>query len=136
MGKSIRDLPFDSEKNIQNNFLYVAPELYVDVKPGAQTKDDPYTKMSDVYAFGMIMYFILAGQEPLKDAFARFSAYPHKFLNHMVKNNLHPDTSVEILSPQNCPPLLVDLVKMCTEHEPEKRIQSFDEILRLLTTPQ
>eukprot|EP00818_Percolomonas_sp_WS_P000322 CAMPEP_0117441936 /NCGR_PEP_ID=MMETSP0759-20121206/3890_1 /TAXON_ID=63605 /ORGANISM="Percolomonas cosmopolitus, Strain WS" /LENGTH=1022 /DNA_ID=CAMNT_0005233803 /DNA_START=292 /DNA_END=3360 /DNA_ORIENTATION=+ len=124
-------------KNIQNNFLYVAPELYVDVKPGAaQSKEDPFTKVSDVYAFGMIMYFILTGQEPLKEIFTRFSAYPHKFLNYIVKEKVHPDTTVDSLLPQNCPPLLVDLVRKCSEHEPEKRTQSFEEILRLLTTPQ
>ncbi|RIB05522.1 kinase-like domain-containing protein [Gigaspora rosea] len=81
---------------------YIAPEVLM---------RQPYTKKSDIYSFGIIMWEILHGV-PV--------SYYHKFSKQQLQlkicyNNLRPPVNNE------APQCYVSLMKECWDKEPEKR---------------
>lgn len=78
--------------------LYCAPEI--------RHNENLYTPSVDIFSFGMIMYRIVAGQEPFKDI-------PDIEKVQRIQNEERPEISN--------PPLLATLIKSCWDHNPEKR---------------
>ncbi|RIB06535.1 kinase-like domain-containing protein, partial [Gigaspora rosea] len=79
---------------------YVAPEVF---------SKGYYTKASDIYSFGLIMWELAVGQTP-------FSEYKHdKDLVSDICNGIRPDIDRSI------PQFYVELMTICWDANPEKR---------------
>jgi len=78
-----------------------------------------YSKMSDVWAFGIVVYEIVAQCEPHKD----------KDLIDVALQIRDAGLTPEI--PSDCPPLLREVMKMCWNKQPEQR-PPFEKICSLL----
>ncbi|GES73544.1 kinase-like domain-containing protein [Rhizophagus clarus] len=81
---------------------YVAPEVL---------RGEPYTKASDIYSFGMIMYFTATGRQP-------FANREHDFnlTLDICKDNDRPR-----ISEQEAPQFYIDLMKRCWDSDPDSR---------------
>ncbi|RIB06417.1 kinase-like domain-containing protein [Gigaspora rosea] len=86
---------------------YVAPEVL---------KGKPYTTVSDIYSFGIIMWEILCGK-PIS-----YNQSPMLLKYQICANNLRP-TIIE-----KTPQSYKDLMKACWDNEPEKRPSAKDII--------
>ncbi|KAK8843100.1 hypothetical protein M9Y10_025291 [Tritrichomonas musculus] len=88
---------------------YAAPEIFSDL---------PYTPASDVYAFGMIVFEIISGEKPFKNATL------YSFVTSII-SGLRPDFPKEI------PNVYQILISSCWDQDPESR-PTFNEIADVL----
>jgi serine/threonine-protein kinase len=97
---------------------YMAPE---------QVAGDPIDRRTDIYAWGLIAYELLASSHPFSD-----KANAQQIMSaHLAEI---PKPLSEVAS--NIPPDLADLVMQCLEKDPDKRPQSAAEILDRLDSVQ
>ncbi|RIA83676.1 hypothetical protein C1645_833427 [Glomus cerebriforme] len=88
-------------KKVYGVLPYVAPE----VLSGKQ-----YTKGSDVYSFGMIIYEVINGLPPYYDI-----PYNDEDLAIKICHGLRPSFNIKV------PQLIVDIFKQCVDADPSKR---------------
>src|SRR5438552_13773533 len=90
----------DNPNKIFGVIPYLAPEVL---------SKKPYTKESDIYSFGMIMWEHTTGKKP-------FHARPH---NHLlisdILNGIRPQVT------DDTPEFYAELMKKCWDHSPENR---------------
>ncbi|RIB21651.1 kinase-like domain-containing protein [Gigaspora rosea] len=79
-----------AQKKIYGVIPYIAPEIFI---------DEGYTKASDIYSFGMIMWEMITGQNPFSDS------NHNELLVLDILNGLRP----EIIN--NLPQEYIDLMK-------------------------
>ncbi|CAG8460329.1 20765_t:CDS:2 [Cetraspora pellucida] len=100
---SLAYIPDMSTTPLYGVMPYVAPEVF---------SKGYYTKASDIYSFGLIMWELAVGQTP-------FSEYKHdKDLVSDICNGVRPDIDRSI------PQFYVDLMSICWDANPEKRPNS------------
>src|SRR5207302_5992888 len=79
---------------------YLAPEVL---------SKKPYTKESDVYSFGMVMWEFTTGKKPFHDK-------PHDhYLMMNILNGIRPQIT------EDTPEFYAELMKKCWDHSPENR---------------
>ncbi|CAB5367069.1 unnamed protein product [Rhizophagus irregularis] len=101
------------ETKIYGVMPYVAPEVL---------RRKPYTKESDIYSLGMIMYFIASGRQPFDD-------YAHDYnLALDICKGVRP----EINEPE-APRCYIELMKKCWDLNPNNRPNIF-EVNELITS--
>jgi serine/threonine protein kinase len=93
---------------------YVAPEVLNEV---------PYTQASDIYSFGMIMYFIASGKQPFDGV-----NYDENLAHSICYNDLRPKIDEQIV-----PKCYIDLMKRCWDSNADNR-PSATEIKELIRT--
>lgn len=76
---------------------------------------------SDIYAFGCLLFFMLTGKQP-------FEAPSPAEIICMKVSMPFPRLS-ELYPDQKAPPLLEEIIRKCCHHDPDKRFQSFNELL-------
>jgi len=101
------------ETKIYGVMPYVAPEVL---------RRMPYTKESDIYSFGMIMYFVATGKQP-------FGNCAH---DHLLALDICKGSSPEISEPE-APRYYIDLMKKCWDLDKNNRPDIF-EIDKLITS--
>src|SRR5438874_9992685 len=90
----------DKPNNIFGVVPYLAPEVL---------SKNPYTKESDVYSFGMIMWEHTTGKKPFHDR-------PHNSsLISDILNGIRPQVT------DDTPEFYAELMKKCWDHTPENR---------------
>jgi serine/threonine protein kinase len=103
-----------NEKNNSNKIFGVIPYLAPEV-----LSKKPYTKKSDIYSFGMIMWEFTTGKKPFHDR-------PHNHLLILdILNGERPQVT------EDTPEFYADLMKKCWDHNPENR-PTAEEIYRCL----
>jgi len=91
---------------------YMEPKRILDPK-------FPYTKSSDIYSFGVLMWEISSGYPPFKNSISNSDKFVLVFaINNRVREEVIPDTPKEY----------EELYKNCWGQEPEKR-PTIDKIL-------
>jgi serine/threonine protein kinase len=93
---------------------YVAPEVL---------RGKPYTQVSDIYSFSMIMYFVTTGRQP-------FANRAHD--KHLVLDIVHKEIRPEI-NESEVPKCYIDLMKKCWDSNPENRPNA-TEISKLISS--
>ncbi|KLL02867.1 MAG: hypothetical protein MRECE_40c006 [Mycoplasmataceae bacterium CE_OT135] len=88
------------QEKIYGVLPYVAPEVL---------NSEPYTKASDIYSFGIVVYEILSGLPPY------YEKAHDLHLAIEICQGLRPKFQIKI------PPLLEDLIKKCWDADPQKR---------------
>ena len=94
---------FDKKDNTNKIFgviPYLAPEVL---------SRKPYTKESDIYSFGMIMWEHTTGKKPF-----HYRAYDHILILDILKGERPQITD-------DTPELYAELMKRCWDHNPENR---------------
>ena len=105
-------LSIDEENSdIKGTMTYLAPEVLT---------DDLYSKASDVYAFGIVVYEIISGEEPYNQIKS-----PYLLMKEVSEKGFIPHFDDMI------PDFYKELIDKCTSKESEKR-PSFDDIIRVL----
>jgi serine/threonine protein kinase len=92
-----------------------------------QWRDDDeerLTEKTDVYSFGGILLEVLTDRIPWFEEKSKYAIY-----QHVVVEKRGPP--IPPIAAFTVPPMLIDLIRWCQAHEPEKR-PSFPEILRVL----
>ena len=90
----------DNPNKIFGVIPYLAPEVL---------SKKPYTKESDVYSFGMIMWELTTGKKPFHDR-------PHdSSLISDILNGIRPQVT------DDTPEFYAELMKKCWDHSPENR---------------
>jgi len=90
----------DNPHKIFGVIPYLAPEVL---------SKKPYTKESDVYSFGMIMWEFTTGKKPFHDR-------PHDhYLMLDILNGIRPQVT------DDTPEFYAELMKKCWDHSPENR---------------
>jgi serine/threonine protein kinase len=92
---------------------YVAPEVL---------RGKLHTQESDVYSFGMIMYFIATGRQPFANR-----AHDQNLALDICKN-IRPETNVPEI-----PVCYIELMKKCWDSDPKRRpnVTEIEELIRL-----
>ena len=80
---------------------YVAPEVL---------RGRPYTQASDIYSFGMVMYFVATGKQPFADR-----AHDQDLVLSIC-NGIRPE-----ITEKEAPKCYIDLVKKCWDPNPDNR---------------
>jgi formylglycine-generating enzyme required for sulfatase activity/tRNA A-37 threonylcarbamoyl transferase component Bud32 len=93
---------------------YLAPE---------QVTGDPSDHRSDIYAFGVLAYEVLAGRPPFQ------AAIPSAVLLKRLAGPPEPVTSLRA----DVPPELHEIIQQCLAVDPAERFQSADDVVRSLT---
>jgi serine/threonine protein kinase len=78
-----------------------------------------YSKKSDVWSFGIVVYEIVARREP------------HTEVNPLEVGLLIRDRHLTPKIPSHCPPILREVMQLCWQADPNQR-PSFKEICRFL----
>jgi serine/threonine protein kinase len=90
----------NTENSVYGVLPYVAPEIL---------RGQPYTKESDIYSFGIIMYEIISGMTP-------YHGIEHnEYLAKKICEGLRPRLNV------NVPQLILHLIKRCLDANPSNR---------------
>src|SRR3954453_17991261 len=90
----------DNSNKLFGVIPYLAPEVL---------SKKPYTKESDIYSFGMIMWEFTTGKKPFHDR-------PHyHFLILDILNGVRPQVT------DDTPEFYAELMKKCWDHNPENR---------------
>lgn len=92
---------------------WMAPEVLISSK---------YTQKADVYSFSIILYEVITREYPYR------GIRPNQICEKVIKENLRPD--IEIL-PDDCPRVLISLMKLCWNSNYEVR-PTFTNILQIL----
>ena len=100
----------DNPNKIFGVIPYLAPEVL---------SKKPYTKESDIYSFGMIMWEFTTGKKPFHDR-------PH---NHLLISDILNGERPQITD--DTPEFYSELMKKCWDHNPENR-PTADEIYNCL----
>jgi serine/threonine protein kinase len=90
----------NSKKNIYGILPYIAPEILI---------GQNYTKASDIYSFGIIMYEVISGLPPYHDK------SHDDFLAIKICQGIRPRFNVKV------PQLIVHLIKRCLDADPLNR---------------
>ena len=90
----------DNPNKIYGVIPYLAPEVL---------SKKPYTKESDIYSFGMIMWEHTTGKKPFHDR-----PYDH-YLMLDILNGIRPQIT------DDTPEFYSELMKKCWDHNPENR---------------
>ena len=90
----------ESDKTVYGVLPYVAPEVL---------RGKKYTKESDVYSLGIIIYEVSTGLPPYHDL------AHDEFLGIKICNGLRPKFNIKV------PQLMEDLAKQCVDADPLKR---------------
>jgi eukaryotic-like serine/threonine-protein kinase len=90
---------------------YMAPE---------QARGEPVDQRADVYAFGLILYDMLAGK--------RRSEHAVSAVGELQKRLVQPPPSIRTIAPE-VPPALDQLITACTEPDAAKRFQTSAELV-------
>src|SRR6266542_379403 len=90
----------DNPNKIFGVIPYLAPEVL---------SRKPYTKESDIYSFGMIMWEFTTGKKPFHD----------RSHNHCLISNILKGERPQITD--DTPEFYAELMKRCWEHDPENR---------------
>ena len=90
----------DNPNKIYGVIPYLAPEVL---------SKKPYTKESDIYSFGMIMWECTTGKKPFHDR-------PH---NHRLISDILKGERLQITD--DTPEFYAELMKRCWDHNPENR---------------
>src|SRR5439155_21198363 len=90
----------DDPNNIYGVIPYLAPEVL---------SKKPYTKESDVYSFGMIMWEHTTGKKPFHDR-----EHNHLLISDIL-NGIRPQVT------DDTPEFYAELMKKCWDHSPENR---------------
>ncbi|POG79146.1 kinase-like domain-containing protein [Rhizophagus irregularis DAOM 181602=DAOM 197198] len=93
------------ETKIYGVMPYVAPEVL---------RRKPYTQESDIYSFGMIMYFVATGRQPF------YNRAHDKLLALDICEGVRPE--IDELEAPSC---YIDLIKKCLDLNPNNRPNSF-----------
>ena len=101
------------EKDDTNEIFGVIPYLAPEV-----LSSKPYTKESDIYSFGMIMWEHTTGKKPFHDR-----SHNHCLILDMLEGK-RPEIT------EDTPKFYADLMKKCWDSDPENRLDSgvFEEI--------
>src|SRR6266511_3483374 len=91
----------DNSNKIFGVIPYLAPEVL--------SKQKPYTKESDIYSFGMIMWEFTTGKKPFHDR------SHDEYLMLDILNGERPQIT------EDTPEFYADLMKKCWDHNPENR---------------
>ncbi|EXX50530.1 Tpk1p [Rhizophagus irregularis DAOM 197198w] len=102
-----------SENSIYGNLPYIAPEIL---------RGKNYTKASDIYSFGIIMYEVISGLRPYHDYISHDENLAIK-----ICKGLRPRFNIKV------PQLIVQLIKICLDSDPLKRPKA-EEIEIILYT--
>jgi len=118
--KNQRDLGEDSELSLVGRFVgspkFAAPEQL-------QRRSD-VDQRADIYAFGLLMYYMLASESP-------FNGDTRQIITAQL---LDPPPPMEEFNPgSNIPISLEALVYRCLEKDPNRRFQSMTEVIRALS---
>ncbi|RGB26875.1 kinase-like domain-containing protein [Rhizophagus diaphanus] len=93
----------EDKTNIYGVLPYVAPEVL---------NEKPYTQASDIYSFGMIMYFIATGRPPFDDR-----KHDEDLANRIMSvNDFRPEINEQIV-----PKCYIDLMKRCWDSNADNR---------------
>lgn len=115
--KSIEDYaaanPSITVTTVEGTILFMAPELFSRSRVSQQT---------DVYAFGLLLYMMLTGKNPM---------HAEK-TTEIIENHLHrtPQSPHELN--RDIPPGLGGLVLKCIDKSPDGRFESFSQIMERL----
>ena len=90
----------DNPNKIYGVIPYLAPEVL---------SKKPYTKESDIYSFGMIMWEYTTGKKPFHD----------RTHNHCLISDILKGESPQIT--EDTPEFYAELMKRCWDHNPENR---------------
>jgi serine/threonine protein kinase len=96
-----RKVDNDNQNNIYGVMPYVAPEVL---------RGNSYTQAADIYSFGMIMYFVATGRQPLDNC-----AHDHILALDICKG-IRPEIN-ELEAPKS----YVNLMKECWDSNPNNR---------------
>ena len=91
----------DNPNKIYGVIPYLAPEV--------SSKKKPYTKESDIYSFGMIMWEFTTGKKPFHDR-----SHNHILISDILKGERPQITD-------DTPEFYAKLMKRCWDHNPENR---------------
>ena len=98
------------EKEVMGTTVYIAPEIWINQK---------YSKSSDVYAFGFIVYSLITNKIPYSGI--------KRTIKEACKDNIRPKI------PKRVPECYKNLIKRCWNQNPNQR-PSFDDIVNELKT--
>jgi eukaryotic-like serine/threonine-protein kinase len=103
----------------------VPPEVYDAIAPERIGTGNPLTTASEIYAFGCLLWQLLAGRPPFPtgDPLAKLAAHQSRGV---------PD--VRTIAP-DVPAPLADAVRACTQRNPHERPATFAAIARRFSTP-
>jgi len=87
-------------------------------------EEERLTEKTDCYSFGGILIEVLTDRIPWHGEKSKYAIYQHV----VVEKRSPPISSSSVFT---MPPMLIDLIRWCQQHEPERR-PSFPEILRVL----
>ena len=93
-----------NEKDNSNKIFGVIPYLAPEV-----LSRKPYTKESDIYSFGMIMWEFTTGKKPFHD-----KPHDHLLISDILKGERPQVTD-------DTPEFYAELIKRCWDHNPENR---------------
>ncbi len=104
----------------------VAPEVYDAIAPERIGTGNPLTTASEIYAFGCLLWQLLAGRPPFPtgDPLAKLAAHQSRSV---------PD--VRTIAP-DVPVPLAEALRACTQRNPGERPATFAEIARRFGAPQ
>jgi serine/threonine protein kinase len=88
-----------------------------------QIKGDTINETSDIYSFGVVMYYVLTGILPFKEKTAQLTAMSQ------LQNRAKPFQEIGC---QNVPPALEEIVFKCLEKDPAQRYASAEELMQEL----
>ena len=90
-----------SNNEIYGVIPYIAPEIF---------RGSAFSKESDVYSFGMIMWEIITGCKPFADV-----EHDHNLIYQIVYHEKRPEIT------NDTPECFADLMKKCWDSDPKKR---------------
>ncbi|CAI2167410.1 3558_t:CDS:2, partial [Funneliformis geosporum] len=94
----------DNNNNYYGIMPYIDPEIFQGKK---------YTKASDIYSFGMIMWELMNGKRPFED-----QAYDTDLMIHIIDGARPP---IVTNAPEGC----IELMQQCWDSDPNKRPNHF-----------
>ncbi len=102
---------------------FIAPEVW-----NVKNTNIRYTKTADIYSYGITLYYLLNNNSlPLVTAGMSHNEIDQAIFDRLGGKRFGP--------PANGSQRLKEIVMRCCEYEPQRRFQSFGEIIRALTDP-
>ncbi|KAJ8336988.1 hypothetical protein SKAU_G00382080 [Synaphobranchus kaupii] len=94
-----------SNNRVAGTLFYMAPEHLESIHTRS-------TEKSDIYSFAIVVWVVLTNQEPYENA------RNEDHVCQCVRNGDRPD---ERAIPPETPPMIIELMKKCWDHDPEQR---------------